>query len=63
MVETLAQRFTLFQGVNFHLLSYLIPGERGELEVGSRRLNWVWYCNTDPESELPEILRDQPFRK
>ncbi len=56
VVETLAQRFTLFQGVNFHLLSYLIPGEPSELEVGSRRLNWVWYWNTDPESELPEIL-------
>lgn len=27
VVEALAQRFTLFEGVNFHLLSYLIPGE------------------------------------
>jgi 2-polyprenyl-6-methoxyphenol hydroxylase-like FAD-dependent oxidoreductase len=62
VVEKLAQRFTLFQGVNFHLLSYLIPGERGELEVGSRRLNWVWYWNTDPESELSEILRDRAGR-
>src|SRR5262249_8655038 len=40
----------------------LIPGEQGELEVGSRRLNWVWYWNTDPESELPKILRDQAGR-
>ena len=62
VVEKLAQRFTVFQGVNFHLLSYLIPGEQGELEVGSRRLNWVWYWNTDPESELPKILRDQAGR-
>jgi len=30
--ETLARRFTLFQGADFHLLGYLIPGERGELE-------------------------------
>ena len=59
VVETLAQRFTLFQGDDFHLLSYLIPGERGELEVGSRRLNLVWYWNTDRERELPEILRDR----
>lgn len=59
LVATLDRRFTLFQGHDFHLLSYLIPGERGELEVGSRRLNWVWYRNTDAERELPEILRDR----
>jgi 2-polyprenyl-6-methoxyphenol hydroxylase-like FAD-dependent oxidoreductase len=59
VVETLARRFTLFQGRDFHLLSYLIPGEHGELEEGKRRLNWVWYWNTDEERELPEILRDR----
>jgi 2-polyprenyl-6-methoxyphenol hydroxylase-like FAD-dependent oxidoreductase len=59
VVETLARRFTLFQGRDFHLLAYLIPGERGELEAGSRRLNWVWYWNTDEERELPEILLDR----
>jgi 2-polyprenyl-6-methoxyphenol hydroxylase-like FAD-dependent oxidoreductase len=62
VVETLARRFTLFQGRDFHLLSYLIPGEQGELEVGARRLNWVWYWNTDSEHELPEILRDREGR-
>jgi 2-polyprenyl-6-methoxyphenol hydroxylase-like FAD-dependent oxidoreductase len=56
VVETLARRFTLFLGADFHLLSYLIPGERGELEPGARRLNWVWYWNTDRERELPELL-------
>lgn len=40
------------------MLSYLIPGEHGELDPGSRRLNWVWYWNTDEERELPEILLD-----
>jgi 2-polyprenyl-6-methoxyphenol hydroxylase-like FAD-dependent oxidoreductase len=59
VVKTLARRFTLFQGRDFHLLSYLIPGEHGELDEGSRRLNWVWYWNTDEERELPEILRDR----
>lgn len=62
VVETLARRFTLFQGADFHLLSYLIPGERGELEPGARRLNWVWYWNTDRERELPEVLRDRDGR-
>jgi 2-polyprenyl-6-methoxyphenol hydroxylase-like FAD-dependent oxidoreductase len=62
VVETLARRFTMFQARDFHLLSYLIPGEHGELEAGSRRLNWVWYWNTDEERELPEILRDSDGR-
>src|SRR2546428_6686855 len=62
VVDTLAQRFTLFQAHDFHLLSYLIPGEHGELETGSRRLNWVWYWNTDEVHELPEILRDRDSR-
>jgi len=62
VVKTLARRFTLFQGRDFHLLSYLIPGEHGELDEGSRRLNWVWYWNTDEERELPEILRDRDGR-
>src|SRR5258705_4648115 len=62
VVKTLARRFTLFQGRDFHLLSYLIPGEPGELDEGSRRLNWVWYWNTDEERELPEILRDRDGR-
>ena len=62
VVETLARRFTLFQGRDFHLLSYLIPGEHGELDEGSRRLNWVWYWNTDESGELPDILRDRDGR-
>jgi 2-polyprenyl-6-methoxyphenol hydroxylase-like FAD-dependent oxidoreductase len=62
VVGTLARRFTLFQGHDFHLLCYLIPGEHGELDEGSRRLNWVWYWNTDEERELPEILRDRDGR-
>jgi 2-polyprenyl-6-methoxyphenol hydroxylase-like FAD-dependent oxidoreductase len=62
VVETLAKRFTLFQGRDFHLLSYLIPGEHGELDEGLRRINWVWYWNTDADRELPEILRDRAGR-
>ena len=62
VVEALDRRFTLFQGRDFHLLSYLIPGEHGELNEGSRRLNWVWYWNTNEERELPEILRDRDGR-
>jgi 2-polyprenyl-6-methoxyphenol hydroxylase and related FAD-dependent oxidoreductases len=62
VVDTLARRFTLFQGTDFHLLTYLIPGEHGELATGARRLNWVWYWNTDEHRDLPDILRDRDGR-
>ncbi|MGH8565716.1 MAG: hypothetical protein ACREXW_17145 [Gammaproteobacteria bacterium] len=41
---------------------HAIRGENGELQTGSQRLNWVWYCNTDEELELHELLRDRHGR-
>src|SRR5258708_7501430 len=58
VVKTLAPRFTLFQGRDFHLLSYLIPGEHGAPDEGSRRLNWSCYWNTDEAPDLPPIRPD-----
>ena len=40
----------------------MIPGEQGELDPGFRRLNWVWYWNTDARRELPDVLRDSDGR-
>lgn len=62
VVDTLARRFTLYQGEDFHLLTYLIPGEHGELDTGARRMNWVWYWNTESKSELPDVLTDRDGR-
>ena len=58
VVNFYAGKFTLFQGADTHILSYLVPGANGELERGKRRLNWVWYLNKT-ETELREILRDK----
>jgi 2-polyprenyl-6-methoxyphenol hydroxylase-like FAD-dependent oxidoreductase len=58
VIQALAKRFTLYQGADFHLLTYLIPGENGEVEPGHRRFNWVWYWNTDERTELPNLLLD-----
>jgi 2-polyprenyl-6-methoxyphenol hydroxylase-like FAD-dependent oxidoreductase len=58
----LERRFTLYQGADFHLLTYLIPGESGEVLPGNRRLNWVWYWNTDEGTELPDLLTDSGGR-
>lgn len=35
--------FTFYQGSNFLILAYLIPGPDGGVAPGERRLNWVWY--------------------
>ena len=61
--QALEGRFTLYQGPDFHLLCYLIPGAKGELEPGKRRWNWVWYLNTDEHTELPQILTDREGRR
>lgn len=57
-VNFYAGKFTLFQGADTHILSYLVPGANGELEPGKRRLNWVWYVNKT-ETELRKVLLDK----
>ena len=57
VLSFLGQKFTVYQGSNFHILCYLIPGSNGEIESGQRRVNWVWYRNWQEES-LSEILTD-----
>ena len=62
LVELLAERFTMFAVPGLQLLCYLVPGAGGELEPGSRRVNWVWYVNT-AESKLPWLLTGNSGRR
>jgi 2-polyprenyl-6-methoxyphenol hydroxylase-like FAD-dependent oxidoreductase len=62
LVELLAERFTMFAVPGLQLLCYLVPGSGGELEPGSRRVNWVWYVNT-AESNLPWLLTGNSGRR
>lgn len=55
LLDLLAERFTLFGVPGMQLLCYLVPGENGELDRGSRRVNWVWYVNT-PAANLATLL-------
>ncbi|MFE9352772.1 FAD-dependent monooxygenase [Streptomyces olivaceoviridis] len=55
LLEVLTGRFTLFGADGLQMLCYLVPGPDGELEEGSRRVNWVWYMNV-PEHDLPRLL-------
>lgn len=62
LVDLLAERFTMFAVPGLQLLCYLVPGASGELEPGSRRVNWVWYVNI-PESDLPRLLTGNSGRR
>ncbi|MET9010231.1 FAD-dependent monooxygenase [Streptomyces olivaceoviridis] len=55
LLEVLTGRFTFFGADGLQMLCYLVPGPDGELEEGSRRVNWVWYMNV-PEHDLPRLL-------
>jgi len=43
--ETFVEKFTFYHGPGIQILTYLIPGKDGNLNPGSRLINWVWYCN------------------
>jgi 2-polyprenyl-6-methoxyphenol hydroxylase-like FAD-dependent oxidoreductase len=59
ILEVFNDRFTFFEAPDGgHCLCYLVPGTDGELEPGSRRLNWVWYINVDPGADLDFQLTD-----
>jgi 2-polyprenyl-6-methoxyphenol hydroxylase-like FAD-dependent oxidoreductase len=55
LLKTFADHFTFQQMPRSHVLCYLIPGAKGEIEPGARRLNWVWYWNV-PEPDVAEVM-------
>jgi len=62
LVAQFADAFTFFQYPNSHILCYLIPGADGEVEVGTRRLNWVWYVNVPAGDALRDVMTDNTGR-
>lgn len=63
-LEAFKDRFTFFHTEGIQILAYLIPGENGTLEPGSRLINFVYYTNfpskslDDPSEELVELMTD-----
>ncbi|MFF3565021.1 monooxygenase [Streptomyces sp. NPDC002574] len=55
LLDLFAGRLTLFTSSGMQMLCSLVPGPGGELEKGSRRVNWVWYVNV-AEQDLPGLL-------
>ncbi|MDM9627518.1 FAD-dependent monooxygenase [Rhizobium sp. S152] len=44
----LLDRFAFYVTKGIHALGYLVPGPKGEMNVGDRRYNWVWYRPVSP---------------
>src|SRR5258707_5794346 len=61
--ETFLDKFTFFQMPRSHILCYTIPGADGDIIIGKRRLNWVWYWNYREGVELDALLTDRTGRK
>ena len=59
LVDAFNDRFTFCDARSGgHILCYFIPGENAAVDVGHRRLNWVWYVHADETTDLPFLLRD-----
>ncbi|AFM19887.1 2-polyprenyl-6-methoxyphenol hydroxylase-like oxidoreductase [Mycolicibacterium chubuense NBB4] len=54
----LADSLTYSVAPNTHAVMYTIPGMNGELAVGERLLNFVWYRNVEDGPELQEMTTD-----
>jgi 2,6-dihydroxypyridine 3-monooxygenase len=56
--ELLADALTYSVAPNTHAVMYTIPGVNGELDEGSRLLNYVWYRNVADGPDLQELTTD-----
>ena len=65
LLDIFSNKFTFFIGRKTHILCYLVPGTNGDISIGKRRLNWVWYVNTSSENNTFEKTmtdKDGKFR-
>jgi 2,6-dihydroxypyridine 3-monooxygenase len=61
-LESLADSMSYYVGDNTHIVIYPIPGPEGQLEVGQRLINYVWYRNVPEGSELEALVTDKRGR-
>lgn len=59
LADHLAERFVIYHGPDFQILTYPVPGADGDTERGSRRVNLVWYENVPEGGELDALLLDR----
>jgi 2,6-dihydroxypyridine 3-monooxygenase len=53
-----ADAMSYFVGMNTHIIMYPIPGPEGQLKVGERLMNYVWYRNVTEGAELNDLVTD-----
>ncbi|TCV93438.1 2-polyprenyl-6-methoxyphenol hydroxylase-like FAD-dependent oxidoreductase [Luteibacter rhizovicinus] len=56
--DTLLERFAFYHMHGSHILGYLVAGPHGEMDVGRRRYNWVWYRQAATKDGLDRWLTD-----
>lgn len=56
--EALVDAITYYVYANSHILVYPIPGLDGSVTPGDRLINFVWYRNYLPGSDLEELMVD-----
>jgi len=55
----LADAITYYVYANSHILVYPIPGLDGSVRAGDRMINFVWYRNYLPGSDLADLMTDR----
>ena len=60
--HSLADAMSYHVGQNTHIVIYPIPGPDGQLKVGERLINYVWYRNVPEGPELDELVTDKRGR-
>ena len=61
--EPLLDAITYYVYANSHILVYPIPGYDGSVESGHRLINFVWYRNYLPGSDLNDLMTDCEGRR
>lgn len=57
-IASFDNKFSIYPYQHSHLLCYMVPGTKGELNKPQRLYNWVWYLNKS-QQQLNEILTDK----
>ncbi len=61
-VELLRDSMSYYVGSNMHIILYPIPGLDGQLDVGKRLVNYVWYRNVPAGPQFTEMMTDRKGR-
>ena len=61
-LTALADSMSYYVGENTHIILYPIPGPDGQLSVGERLMNFVWYRNIPAGDEFTSMVTDRKGR-